>query len=351
MDRRKSREEAASRAAPRGRGTRRFRRFDAARGAAPLGIRSRAGGSAKSLGIWRRRCSRGTRARGRAPKPSRRRASPPRGGSPPPTERPFETRKRRSRTPRAIIERVSRAKRRGRERRFHRGHGKTNAPPPRRRRRRVAPSEPRGDARTDPLGDVGRRRREQPLVVPRDVGGARRFNRRPRRRRALGRRRRALIRYARVARSPPARSGAPISATSSPSASTRRRRRREGASAEVGPTDTPASRRIGGAVVVRGAPGTAPPSSAPASLARVARGEASNRRLARAVMRAFEALGVDTSGRVASAHAARARGWAADAALRDACEKALAKGEDARSGPRERSKGTGTSGRSLGDTG
>ena len=73
-----------------------------------------------------------------------------------------------------------------------------------------------------------------------------------------------------------------------------------------------------------------PPSSAPASLARVARGEASKRRLARAVIRAFEALGVDT--RFASAHAvARARGWAADAALRDACEKALAKREGARS--------------------
>ena len=87
-----------------------------------------------------------------------------------------------------------------------------------------------------------------------------------------------------------------------------------------GPTDTP--RRVVSA--------PSPPSSAPASLARVARGEASKRRLARAVMRAFEALGVDT--RFASAHAvARARGWAADAVLRDACEKALAKGEDARS--------------------
>ena len=87
-----------------------------------------------------------------------------------------------------------------------------------------------------------------------------------------------------------------------------------------GPTDTP--RRVVSA--------PSPPSSAPASLARVARGEASKRRLARAVMRAFEALGVDT--RFASAHAvARARGWAADAALRDACEKALVKREGARS--------------------
>ena len=87
-----------------------------------------------------------------------------------------------------------------------------------------------------------------------------------------------------------------------------------------GPTDTP--RRVVSA--------PSPPSSAPASLARVARGEASKRRLARAVIRAFEALGVDT--RFASAHAvARARGWAADAALRDACEKALVKREGARS--------------------
>ena len=97
-----------------------------------------------------------------------------------------------------------------------------------------------------------------------------------------------------------------------------------------GPTDTP--RRVVSAAPssFEARPAPSPPSSAPASLARVARGEASKRRLARAVMRAFEALGVDT--RFASAHAvARARGWAADAALRDACEKALAKGEDARS--------------------
>ena len=79
----------------------------------------------------------------------------------------------------------------------------------------------------------------------------------------------------------------------------------------------------------RGASAPPPGPSAPASR-RAARREASKRRLARAVMRAFEALGVDT--RFASAHAvARARGWAADAALRDACEKALAKREGARS--------------------
>ena len=97
-----------------------------------------------------------------------------------------------------------------------------------------------------------------------------------------------------------------------------------------GPTDTP--RRVVSAAPssFEARPAPSPPSSAPASLARVARGEASKRRLARAVMRAFEALGVDT--RFASAHAvARARGWAADAALRDACEKALVKREGARS--------------------
>ena len=104
-----------------------------------------------------------------------------------------------------------------------------------------------------------------------------------------------------------------------------RRRVRGGA-----PTDTP--RRVVSAAPssFEARPAPSPPSSAPASLARVARGEASKRRLARAVIRAFEALGVDT--RFASAHAvARARGWAADAALRDACEKALAKREGARS--------------------
>ena len=325
MDRRKSREEAASRAAPRGRGTRRFRRFDAARGAAPLGIRSRAGGSAKSLGIWRRRCSRGTRARGRAPKPSRRRASPPRGGSPPPTERPFETRKRRSRTPRAIIERVSRAKRRGRERRFHRGRGKTNAPPP------SAPAPPRRSERASRRCANGSPRRRRAtttrttLVVPRDVGGARRLID------VLDDGARSdddgarLIRYARVAAFAARALGRAdlsdeLTERVDEEGAATRRRVRGGA-----PTDT--LRRVVSA--------PSPPSSAPASLARVARGEPSRfRSCARAVTRAFEALGVDT--RFASARTvARARGWAADAALRDACEKALARRRRA-FGPRER---------------
>ena len=322
MDRRKSREEAASRAAPRGRGTRRFRRFDAARGAAPLGIRSRAGGSAKSLGIWRRRCSRGTRARGRAPKPSRRRASPPRGDSPPPTERLFETRKRRSRTPRAIIERVSRAKRRGRERRFHRGRGKTNAPPP------SAPAPPRRSEASlaamrerIPSATSGDDDANHPSSFLETSAALDALIDVPRRRRALGRRRRALdslrARVAAFAARALGRADLSDELTErvDEEAAATRRRVRGGA-----PTDT--LRRVVSA--------PSPPSSAPASLARVARGEASKRRLARAVMRAFEALGVDT--RFASAHAvARARGWAADAALRDACEKALAKREGARS--------------------